>query len=328
MPAPILRNDHNVYILGAGASADAGLPLIATFLSRMRDSLEWLIAQGRTKESDSINRVLAFRQEAAGAAYRTRIDVDNVEELFSLASADEAALRNDMASAIAATLDYCRSTTVGSVPEIELSLKTAHLPSSSLSATRWTSTLKPTFDPLSTYFTMPSHDYYPAVMAGRAGPVRPVAHNTFITFNYDLVIESALAQCGLTVDYGIPSTSLLHRAKWLSRSSGVPVLKIHGSVNWAFPGHRGGKMTAFEDYASVVANNLTPVLVPPTWKKNIAADQLSYVWDAAVAALSEATRIVIVGFSLPPNDLHFKYLLGWPSTEHFAPAHHICRPTD
>jgi hypothetical protein len=29
----------------------------------------------------------------------------------------------------------------------------------------------------------------------------------------------------------------------------------------------------------------------------------------AVAALAAATRIILIGFSIPPHDLHFKYLL-------------------
>jgi hypothetical protein len=32
-----LQNDHNVYILGAGFSADGGLPLIPNFLTRMQE---------------------------------------------------------------------------------------------------------------------------------------------------------------------------------------------------------------------------------------------------------------------------------------------------
>jgi hypothetical protein len=36
---------------------------------------------------------------------------------------------------------------------------------------------------------------------------------------------------------------------------------------------------------------------------------LNEVWTQALIALREATRIVIIGFSLPPTDVHFKYLL-------------------
>ena len=49
-------------------------------------------------------------------------------------------------------------------------------------------------------------------------------------------------------------------------------------------------------------------LVPPTWRK-VFGEQLSAVWEGAVRALSAATRIVVIGFSMPPTDTHFKYLL-------------------
>ena len=39
-------NDNNVYILGAGFSAEAGLPVISSFLARMRDAVDWLDKNG------------------------------------------------------------------------------------------------------------------------------------------------------------------------------------------------------------------------------------------------------------------------------------------
>ena len=78
------HNDHNVYILGAGFAADAGLPLIYDFMERMRDAAAWLAEQGgRDTEVNAIEEVLVFRHRAAGAAYRTPLDVENVEELFT-----------------------------------------------------------------------------------------------------------------------------------------------------------------------------------------------------------------------------------------------------
>lgn len=54
------RNDHNVYILGAGFSAEAGLPLIKDFMNRMRDAAVWLEEQdGREREIAAIARALS-----------------------------------------------------------------------------------------------------------------------------------------------------------------------------------------------------------------------------------------------------------------------------
>lgn len=51
-----------------------------------------------------------------------------------------------------------------------------------------------------------------------------------------------------------------------------------------------------------------PLLVPPTWRKDIGVD-LSATWQAAVTALRTATRIVMLGYSVPPTDQHLKFLL-------------------
>jgi hypothetical protein len=102
----LLRNDHNVYILGAGFSREAGLPLISDFLSQMRDGYDWLIQQNRPLEAKAIDDVLKFRLAAASAAYWVNLDLENIEELFSLAFANTDGIATSMQLAIAATLDY------------------------------------------------------------------------------------------------------------------------------------------------------------------------------------------------------------------------------
>jgi hypothetical protein len=107
----LLRNDHNVYILGAGFSREAGLPLIPDFLSQMRDSYDWLMQQGRETEAKAVDAVLKFRLSAASAAYWVNLDLENIEELFSLAFTNTDGITNSMRLAIAATLDYARKKT-------------------------------------------------------------------------------------------------------------------------------------------------------------------------------------------------------------------------
>jgi len=51
-----------------------------------------------------------------------------------------------------------------------------------------------------------------------------------------------------------------------------------------------------------------PVLVAPTWQKQLGG-YLSAVWREAVFALRTATRVVILGYSIPQTDQHFRYLL-------------------
>jgi hypothetical protein len=74
------NNDNNVYILGAGFSAEAGIPLISSFLTRMRDAVDWLEKNRRDREREAIERVLDFRHQSAAAGYRINIDLDNIEQ--------------------------------------------------------------------------------------------------------------------------------------------------------------------------------------------------------------------------------------------------------
>src|SRR6266436_3859937 len=105
---PALRaNNNNVYLLGAGFSADAGLPTIADFLNQMRDSTDWLAQQGRQAELAAVGAVLEFRHNAAAAGYRVNVDLDNIEDLFSLAAAlPQQTVSRAVQAAIGATLNY------------------------------------------------------------------------------------------------------------------------------------------------------------------------------------------------------------------------------
>src|SRR5262245_36916206 len=106
-----LENDHNVYVIGAGFSAGAGLPVVRDCFSRMGDWIARLSRQRREQELASIKEVLEFRLRGASAAYRTSLDLENVEELFSLVSAmGPFSLTAHMQRAIAATIDYCTCT--------------------------------------------------------------------------------------------------------------------------------------------------------------------------------------------------------------------------
>jgi hypothetical protein len=78
------------------------------------------------------------------------------------------------------------------------------------------------------------------------------AHQTLITFNYDLVLEDALKRLGTPWDYGFESTQ--------PALGSVPILKLHGSINWS-------SSKVYDTYSVLRAAGELPHLVPPTWKK-------------------------------------------------------------
>src|SRR5688572_18577411 len=96
--------NHNVYVLGAGFSKNAGLPILKDFLNEMRSSVNWLKQEGRP-ELTATRDVLLFRKSAASAALRVNMNVENIEDLFSLAAASgEESDANNVSNAIAATI--------------------------------------------------------------------------------------------------------------------------------------------------------------------------------------------------------------------------------
>jgi hypothetical protein len=116
------NNNNNVYILGAGFSAEAGLPLVASFLARMRDAVDWLDDNGREEERQAIERVLEFRHRSSAAGYRMNLDLDNIEHLFSLAAAKlGSATAEDIRLAIAETLDFTAQTGTQLIARLRIS---------------------------------------------------------------------------------------------------------------------------------------------------------------------------------------------------------------
>lgn len=297
-----MTKDLNVYVLGAGFSRAARLPLISDFLEMMRD------VEGRDNlpagASLAVRQVLEERASLSAVREKMRLDLDDIEELFSLfdaatppqagykLSASAVAVRR----AIAATL----SATEREVDERHVDLHRDRV-SSFLDAVFGARKL-PTDDFRA---IARAYDVFAALVSGRL-ETKPHS-DVVITFNYDTVVERALHRAGITTDYGL--THVSYDASVRPGPGSVNLIKLHGSINWAPPKGRGQKMrilpykeTSFEgvDY---------PLLVPPTWSKGGFAGVFQQLWSSAIKALSKATRIVVVGYSFPATDQYFRYLL-------------------
>lgn len=302
------NNDNNVYILGAGFSAETGFPLVASFLARMRDAVDWLGNNDREEEQQAIERVLEFRHQSSAAGYRMNLDLDNIEHLFSLAAAKPGpATGEDIRLAIAATLDFTAQTGKPLIARLRVS-ESEGWPCTSgwrTAAERWAVGSDGVFDDVESSV----YDYYAALLSGLATGQVNVEANTVITFNYDLLLEESLRRLAVPFAYKISGSDVEFdpmanvQDQW---PHAFRILKLHGSLNWAET--ETGSVVVHRDYECLRVAKLRPLLVPPTWHKNFNGVLLR-VWDAAVAALAAATRIILFGFSIPPNDLHFKYLL-------------------
>ena len=304
-----LNNSHTVFVLGAGFSVEKGIPTIAEFMVRMRDAHEWLETNGRNAEASAIEKVLQFRLDAAGASDRVSLDLENIEELFSLAAAKDSALERDIRLAISATVDFCAVTTPE--PKGFLAQVDDVSPPQFASDFPWTSRPSGVESRQLYESKLTAYQGFAAVMVGAFSSALP--KTTFISFNYDLLLEEALSSLHIPFGYGflpkaVAYASGLRQGAGNDQNSAIKLLKLHGSINWALPGRRGRKLTIFPEYADLRQDNLIPTLIPPTWRKDLSGNGAA-LWKEAVNALTTATRIVIIGFSMPDTDLHFKYLL-------------------
>lgn len=125
-------------------------------------------------------------------------------------------------------------------------------------------------------------------------------NNSIISFNYDLLVEEALTNLNIPYDYCIENKRNSDKC--------IELLKLHGSINWGENAESKTRYSVHESYSHLLKEGKTPQLVPPTWRK-IFTGPLRQIWDQSVKSLEKATRIIIIGFSVPNTDNHFKYLM-------------------
>jgi len=142
---------------------------------------------------------------------------------------------------------------------------------------------------------------------------------SFISLNYDILIDNALVLLGST---GITYAVRFANKNQPNRPRAVPLLKMHGSLNWLFC----PTCNALDHYdGEKVAAQLTdqphrgvcdrcqeprvPILIPPTFFKVMSNFYLQQIWKRAEEELRKARRIIFCGYSFPDADVHIKYLL-------------------
>lgn len=95
------------------------------------------------------------------------------------------------------------------------------------------------------------------------------------------------------------------RSPAASSSSTIYLLKLHGSINWQLD---GGRIKLKQRLHS---QHGTPrfTIIPPEWNKSVReAPVFNLLWRRALRAIRGADRVVIIGFSFTPTDLHVESL--------------------
>lgn len=297
----------NLFILGAGASCDAGAPLMSNFIDKAEDLFFKGCPEDKKEDFRNVFELIANLNTVFAKSF---IDITNIEALFGAIEMgliinklggitqkeDIQKIKDSLINLIVTTLEY----------NIKFPVRDG------VSATESYGTLAKMLDgnEIST---------------------------SIITFNYDIALDTALNLKGVGYSYGLPN----------DHTDGINLLKLHGSTNWGIcPECQQIYSASLSNYFTkrvsdykirkrneIILNiskdilemrctnchsglNESPVIVPPTWNKNEYHGGLTKVWQQAAKELSEARNIFVIGYSLPESDSFFRYLFSLGTDSH------------
>lgn len=294
-----------VFILGAGASRDAGAPVMNDFL----EVAENLNKNGQSGEyKKEFAAVFSAISDLQIGLSKSKYSLDNIESVFEIF---------EMASMIKKFPNRGKN-------DIDELLKSIRwLIFKTLEQTIKFQVLDGQILPSETYNNLSKL----VINLNNEGRKKRCS---IITFNYDIALDYALHFNLFPADYYLSEIDISLKA---------PLFKLHGSLNWLkcpkcekvfswdikdfFNKY---KYRFLEEGQSVTIDlptklseaglkhcesellNPTPYILPPTFNKLEYQKSISNVWLQAALELSDAENIFISGYSLPETDNFFKYL--------------------
>jgi NAD-dependent SIR2 family protein deacetylase len=315
--------DRNVYILGAGFSAPAGVPVVHDFIDRSRIYFDDPSSSLDKTERQHFERFLEFKRKMSQAREKVKIDLDNIEELFGLVEISQRLGRESVDTrtstvyVIAKTLELAtRSKRVGEIDfqaNKEILKKRGRPPEGFYYPDGFSNEMLAA-DP---------YHYFASLASGLLDdPDRQASRaNTIITFNYDLLLDDALRKVGVAPEYHLPEQNTVVEEQE-SRPARCSVLKLHGSTNWGICANCHARVTVLTEKLTASPahfraracpncdkSEFQPMLIPPSWDKSEYRELMKPIWSRAVEELKLASRICIIGYSMPEADSFFKYLI-------------------
>lgn len=277
-----------VLFLGAGFSAPFNLPVMDTFLHFAANS------RRITDEDKNFIKELTLDARKANSFLQSR--PTNLEDILSFAVMGD-------------RLGLTNSNNVERLPKIKHIIQKIYTQISDVDA-YW-------------------NKYHPLKSFLGFDPRKPDYQLSVITTNYDLNIESALRFAGVSVNPSFnfrQCEGIYDSPENLYTSHGIPLYKLHGSVNWYEDNKNkdsflveGKIVTVMGDKSAEASlplvctddykNKYTPIIIPPSFLKPEFSRPISQIWAGAANALEEAQILSFVGYSFPPTDIEMKYFL-------------------
>ncbi|MBT4132429.1 MAG: hypothetical protein HON27_02710 [Candidatus Marinimicrobia bacterium] len=152
-----------------------------------------------------------------------------------------------------------------------------------------------------------------------------------MTSNWDILLDNSITDIiqgtGDVVDYCCHFTNSNDGAPFppplVAKTRGHQnhkIIKLHGSLNWLWCSNCGrilvkhGEKIALRSYLGQATcrfcetETLTPQILMPTFLKDTSNTQLKNVWSQAGIELTEAKKIVFMGYSFPLADFEIRQL--------------------
>lgn len=256
--------ENVVYILGAGFSAYAGLPLMNDFVSKSKDMyfdniVKYKHFEKLFRDIDKLYKIKNYYQS----------NMFNIEEILSLM---------EMQQKLGET-DSLRKQFVAYITDVINFYSPNHLDFKTNSSTNaWANGIIENNQVASDYALFVLSLLNGIVYKKNNDLLDSIYYQTnnkaetsysVITFNYDLIIENIL--------------TFFNKNFISTNNIDLPIFKLHGCIS------KGN-------------------IIPPTWSKDISKEAVK-VWKDAFSVLVNATKIRIIGYSLPLSDSYFRYFL-------------------
>jgi len=315
------KNRDIVFFLGAGFSADLGLPVMKGFQSACELEYKLLSKENASIKPtvqlflDSYKFYTNFREIVKKASKFIKVNPDNIEDIFCVA---ESFLNSGI---LVQKLNGEKWHMEDVYMHIGFWLWNMYKQCPSLDARKGKEKEGTVYE---AFF-----DFLKEHMLDRMA---------IITTNYDLVCEYYMNKKKAQLSYPIPESKfkdvrLRKQENFYIESNttfdSVPLCKLHGSVNY-FENNRllfinrelaeGGEsvggsliparrplMFALDALSEVRAklqplNNFEIGVVPPTYSKLDKKKWLEYTWNGAFELIKRAKKIIFVGYSFPASD--------------------------
>lgn len=323
----------NVIIFGAGASVDAGIPLLNNFV----DTMWGYAVRGKTpngvisaddrkllEQADAIRVGLERYNSRANFNMRNLEDVLSLLSFESLAGGEALEKYQTWVRAITRTVELSTSHTFSQASQENLNYrKTIY------------------------------HEFWNSILGANSSSHPPA----LISFNYDLVLERTLWDffhyllnnnsnfrpqkdsckinyflkpynftiktqlCEYLVKEGPPRQQVNIRHQGFKPSIEfnsndkadfeIPYLKLHGSLNWCSrttPKQDENISDELRPANAPIQAAETPLILPPVFNK-MNSGNVNSVWQNGLEILREAKHIILVGYSLPKTDIYMQYFL-------------------